>query len=82
MTFSIKCSKKHDKKKDLKSAASSRSSSRSKSSAQTPKKPKYAGVLPTQLRAIMEAEKMAKNQKGYDNFDIDVEDLEKSEKKK
>ncbi|EPB80079.1 hypothetical protein ANCCEY_00902 [Ancylostoma ceylanicum] len=31
-------------------------------------------VLPTQLREIMEAERMAKQQKGYDNFDIDIDD--------
>ncbi|KAK6746262.1 hypothetical protein RB195_012399 [Necator americanus] len=77
---SIYCSKK-SRKKDTKYAPSGTlSSSKSSGSinSKTPRKRKGQtssyGALPAQLREIAEAERMAKQNKAYDNFELDLDD--------
>ncbi|XGW17374.1 hypothetical protein V3C99_002184 [Haemonchus contortus] len=64
----------------LKPSASSSAASRSSSSKRNAKKkaakPAAAEVkvMPAQLRQIMEAEQMAKASKGYDSYDVELDD--------
>ncbi|XGW17375.1 hypothetical protein V3C99_002184 [Haemonchus contortus] len=51
----------------LKPSASSSAASRSSSAAEVK-------VMPAQLRQIMEAEQMAKASKGYDSYDVELDD--------